>query len=148
MLGAVVGDVLNEVGLILHREDDGDFAVRLGAVFASTWTLANCRVAVRMRQSSWNFVGGVDGAGSRFDLGHNLGGGHEAIALNEYVANKDAAGGRRRRRLGQTGHAAQEYAQQSAGAAERRRIKAIHRLHGLIPVVSKKPTFAQVEGDG
>ena len=32
VLGAVVDDVLDEVGLILDGEDDGDFAVRLGSV--------------------------------------------------------------------------------------------------------------------
>ena len=94
-----------------------------------------------------DLVGVVDGAGPGLDLGHDLGGGHEAIALNEDVADEDAAGGRRSRRLGETGHAAQEHAQQNAGAAQRRRIKAILRLHGLVPVVPKTD-FRSREGDG
>ena len=114
VLGAVVDDVLDEVGLVLDGEDDGDLAVRFGTIVGfDVGELARGDEGAHVLLDGFRAVGK---AGPRLDLGHNLLGGDQPVALDEYVGDHDPAG-RGERRLGEAGQAAQEHAQHGAGGA-------------------------------
>ncbi len=140
VFGAVIDDALDKVGLVLDGEDDGDFAIRFGAVVGF-----DVGELARSDEGAHVFLDGfrtVKGARPRLDLRHDLLGRDQPVALDEDVGHDDAAG------LGEAGDAAQENAQHDAGAAQRRRKVAIRRSHGLVPVVSEKIRLSLKGGRG